>query len=428
MANLTKTAVERLDCPEGRAWAWEGDDSLPGFGVRCYPSGRKAFALRYRTASGRQRMLTLGDFGTLTVKQARDMARREKVKVLEGEDPQAEREKESAPIRTVAELMGRWLEDYAKKHRKRWPEDERRIDARIRPGLGSLPVTDVTTARLTSWHSKIGEESPVEANRCLETLRAAWTWAHGLELIPEAAINRTGRVKRFKEKSRDRWLRRDETTRLLEAAGRYPDPYIGAAIRLLISTGLRKSELLSARWTDVDLDRAEIRLPDTKSGGAQTRTLSPMAIRTLQSMPREVGSPWLFPSPLSPRRHREDIRKPWASIRKEAGIKDVTLHDLRRTAGSYMAQAGVPIQTIMKVLGQSNEEVTKIYARLSSKNEREALSTLSDELEPLADPSPPAEPQEATPEIGERLRGLLSVDDPDALRAGLRSLLGAIES
>ena len=94
MAGLTKKSVERAKPREvkkpsdRRKWSWLGDDEVRGFGVKIYGSGTKGFSLRYRTKTGRQRMLKLGTFGELTVQQARDLARKEKVRVLEGEDPQ----------------------------------------------------------------------------------------------------------------------------------------------------------------------------------------------------------------------------------------------------------------------------------------------------------------------------------------------------
>ena len=168
--------------------------------------------------------------------------------------------------------------------------------------------------------------------------------------------------------------------RLMAELDKEGDPYVQAAVPLFLLTGLRKRELLHARWEDVDLDRAEIQLPHTKTGEPQVRLLPGAAVRLLRDLPRMAESPYVFPSPADPSKPRDDIKKPWARIRKSAKLEDVTLHDLRRTAGSYMAQAGVPLQVIGEVLGHSHPGVTKLYARLASENERQALDTLSDAL------------------------------------------------
>ena len=144
------------------------------------------------------------------------------------------------------------------------------------------------------------------------------------------------------------------------------DPYVRAAVPLFILTGLRKRELLSATWANVDLDRAEIRIPETKSGGAQVRLLPAPAVSILRGLPRMAESPYVFPSPPNPAKPRGDFKKPWKRIRKRADLEDINLHDLRRTAGSHMAQVGVPLQVIGEVLGHSHPGVTKLYARLAS--------------------------------------------------------------
>jgi len=432
---LTKGGVSGAELPERKEgepdtkyrkrWRWLGDCEVGGFGVKVYGSGRKVFALRYRTQTGRTRMFTLGAFGELTVQEARNKARAEKVKVLEGTDPQAARDRKAVTLGTVRALMTRWLEEYAKAHRKRWKDDEYRMKSGILPGLGRLALEDVTPDALAGWHRRAGKKAPVEANRCLETVRAAWRWAEGEGLLPEGLPDPTKRVKRFRERSRDRWLREEEVARLVKAANAHEDAYVRAAVPLFLLTGLRKRELLGAKWEDVDLDRGEIRLPETKSGGAQVRLLPSPAVEILRELPRMniKGKPssFLFPSPSDPSKARGDLKKPWDGIRKAADLEDITLHDLRRTAGSFMAQNGVPLQVIQEVLGQSHPGVTKIYARLASENEREALATLADALAPAMGLSKGRKPRSLSERVATLLRD--AGEDPDALAEGLRGLV-----
>ena len=427
MARLTKRVVDAAQA-EGSGWTWLGDDEVPGFGALIYSSGRKTFALRYRTRSGRQRMMKLGRYGELTVQEARDMARKEKVRVLDGEDPRTEREREAAGIATVGDLMDRWIEEHAKPHRKSWREDERRVEGRIGTALGRIRLEDLTPDRLASWHRGIGKDAPTEANRCLETLRAAWSWADRHELLPEGLRDPTSRVERFRERSRDRWLRPEELERLMTETRKQKDPFVRAVIPLLLLTGLRKGELLSARWEHVDLERAEIQLPETKSGEEQVRLLPKPAVAILRDLPRFRESPFVFPSPSDPRTYRKDIKPQWESIRDAAGLQDVTLHDLRRTAGSFMAQAGVPLQVIQHILGHAHPAVTKLYARLASKNEREALEALGGQLSPILGNGTDPEPDDAGRDLRGRLRALLEDGgDPGDLAERLRALAREVE-
>lgn len=383
MGRLTKRGIDAaMFDPDGPKWQWISDDDPPGFGLRLYPTGRKAFALRYRNESGRQRYLTLGPFPTLSVHEARSRARRHLAGILEGGDPSENRRQARTRVLTVAELMAAWLADYARHHRRRWSEDERRVQSRVVPHLGSLSLDELTPARLSDFHRCIGADAPVEANRCVETIRAAWRWAEGEGRLPDGLTDPSRRLKRYREKSRDRWLRRHELARLMDAVDREDDPFVRAAVRLLLLTGLRKGELLGARWADIELERGEIRLRRTKSGSPQTRALPTAAVRILRSLPR-MNSEWVFPSPTDPGKRRKDLKRQWGRVRAAADLEDVTLHDLRRTAGSYMAQAGVPLQVIQNVLGHTHPSVTKLYARLSSQNEREALEMVADSLPDL---------------------------------------------
>ena len=420
---LTKRVVDAAHLPQGnpKKWTWLGDIEVPGFGVKLYGNGRRVYCLRYRTRSGRQRMLQLGLHGELTVQQARDMARKEKVAVLEGDDPQAERQRQAVGLLTVKEMMDKWINEYAKAHRRGWTEDQRRVNRRIVPKLGKLRLEDLTPDVLATWHRRMGQNSPVEANRCLETLRAAWRWAEREGLLAPGLTNPAMRVKRYRERSRDRWLRTEEVARLMESVAKEKDPYVTAAIPLLLLTGLRKRELLGAKWEDVDLARGEIRLPMTKTGEAQVRVLIAPAVELLRELPRMAESGFVFPRPTDPSKPRDDIKKPWDRIRKRAGLTEVTLHDLRRTAGSVMAQEGVPLEIIGKVLGHAHPSVTRLYARLSSENEREALNSVADVLGGAMGLS---EAQRRPGGLREKLRGLLEAaeNDPEALAAGLKDL------
>ncbi len=144
------------------------------------------------------------------------------------------------------------------------------------------------------------------------------------------------------------------------------------AMWLYLLTGARKSELLKARWEDVDNNRAELRLVDTKAGRTHYIPLSAPALALLEQIPRVDGNPYILPG------KREgaalvNIAKPWSRVRKAAGVEDVRLHDLRRTVGSWLAQAGNSLHLIGRVLNHSNQSTTAVYARFGEDHVRAAL-------------------------------------------------------
>ena len=158
-----------------------------------------------------------------------------------------------------------------------------------------------------------------------------------------------------------------------ESINQERNPYIRGALWLYLLTGMRRSELLRARWSDVDLERKTLRLPQTKAGRPHTVRLSDAAVKILKDLPRMLHNPHIIPG----RKKGEalvNINKPWGRVRKRAGIEDVRLHDLRRTLGSWMAQGGDSLITIGKALGHSNTSTTATYAHLLEDPVHEAVN------------------------------------------------------
>jgi integrase len=190
-----------------------------------------------------------------------------------------------------------------------------------------------------------------------------------------------GHVKRYQEEPRTRWLNREEISYLLEALAEETDIYAASAIRLLLYTGLRKSELLAAKWEHLDLERGALFVPERKGEEDFTLPLNSLALKELTSLPRQQGSPWIFPSDRNPEEHRRDVKRQWDRVREKTGLEDIRIQDLRRTAGSWMAQAGVPLALIQDVLGQQSPEVVKVYARLAEESARAAVDRYASALD-----------------------------------------------
>ena len=181
-----------------------------------------------------------------------------------------------------------------------------------------------------------------------------------------------GEIDKFREQKRDRWVTAEELTRLAVAISQDRNLYARPALWLYLLTGVRKTELLRVRWEDIDFSRAELRLPDTKPGRTHHVPLSAPALALLDRLPRQEGNAYILPG-LKPGQHLVNIEKPWRRVRKAAGIEDVRLHDLRRTVGSWLAQAGHSLPLIGRVLNHTNPATTAIYARLGDDPAREAL-------------------------------------------------------
>lgn len=373
---LTKSVVDKLvytkkDRKRDIYW----DDLMPGFGVRAYPPAsdggvKKAYVLSYRVAA-RKRLITLGYHGVLTIDQARSMAREKLVEVDKGEDPLTTRQKINSG-KTIKELCSTYIERHAKPHKKSWSKDESHINRFILPNWGVRKVFNVLQTDVITLHNKIGKTRPYEANRLLTLLSKMFSLAHQWGYMPESSRNPAVGIKHYKEEKRDRWVTTEELPRLAQAINDEENIYAAKAIWLYLLTGLRKTELLESKWEDVDWERRELRLGNTKSGRIHYVPLSEPAIEILKLLPREEGNPYVLPGK-KPCSHLVNISKPWLRIRKQAGIEDVRLHDLRRTVGSWLAQSGSSLHLIGRILNHASQATTAIYARFGQDHLRAAL-------------------------------------------------------
>jgi len=375
---LTKTVCDKATYQgkgkKGFYAVWDGQ--LRGFGLRITPSGTKTFIVFYRIG-GKQKILALGKYGILTVDQARKMAREILVEVTKGNDPVAERKAHES---TFAELAARYMTDYSKVHKKSWREDQRRLDTRILPAFGKKAVISITRAEIIKFHQRMGEErGPYEANRLLALLSTMFEYARRIELIPFDHANPARLIEKFNERSRAVFMKKEDIPRLFEALDKDKNPYFIAFIKMVLFTAARKTELLCARWKNVDWDQRILWLEDTKNGEAYPIRLSKSAIAILNSLLLlSDGSGYIFPSTDEPGKRLWNVDRPWREVRKAAGLDDITIHDLRRSAASWLAQSGTPLQHIGAALNHKDRKTVEVYARLSDDPVRDAVDKLDE--------------------------------------------------
>ena len=330
MARLTKRTIDAATytgTDNARCVLW--DEDPPGFGLRLFPSGRRAFVLSYRV-NNRKRMMTLGTYGALTLAEARKAARAVLARVETGDvDPLEERQKE-ARGETVADLAAAYLDRHASK-KKSGDDDRRRLQAYILPDWRNLKAAAIKRADVAKLHSKIGKAGkPYEANRVLALLSKMFELARRWGYVPEDHVNPARDIDRFRETKRDRWITPEELPHLAAAINAEPNEYARFGLWLYLLTGARKSELLQARWDDVDEARGTLRLAETKAGRTHYIPLSAPALALLRELPRQPGNPYILPG-RGPRdattgdkakapSHLVNISKPWNRVRTAATL------------------------------------------------------------------------------------------------------------
>ena len=258
----------------------------------------------------------------------------------------------------------------------------RSVKLYIDPQLGSRRVAQIQRSDIAELHHGM-RDRPYQANRTLGVLSKMFNLAELWGLRPDGS-NPCLHVKRYKEEKRERFLSPEEFTRL----GQVLDEILQdgsetrsavAAIRLLMLTGCRLSEIQKLRWENVDLEASELHLPDTKTGGRAV-PLAPSAVRLLASLPRDEDNPWVIAG-RKPGSHLTDLQHPWRRIRERAGLDGVRIHDLRHSFASRALALGEGLPMIGKLLGHTQVQTTARYAHLARDTVKASAARIGDSID-----------------------------------------------
>jgi integrase len=357
---LTDKIVRALPVPDhGNRITYDAD--LAGFGCRVTAAGARSFVLNYRRkADGRERRVTIGQFPAWGVAAARQRAAELRRSVDSGGDPVGELAAErGAP--TVADLCARFEAEHLPKLRPTTAQMYRGIiKADIVPVLGKMKVAAVEYADIDRLHASLSKRAPYLANRALALLSKAFALA---VLWGMRANSPVRGVQRNQESRRKRYLSGDELARLTKVLAEYQNREAADALRLILLTGARKSEALSATWDQFDLTAGTWTKPAaaTKQKAEHHVPLSAPARQLLAQRSRTAR--FVFPGP-GPTGHRTNLKRDWAQICKAARITGLRVHDLRHSFAAQLASAGFSLPTIGAMLGHTQPSTTHRYAHL----------------------------------------------------------------
>lgn len=395
---ITQTFAARVQAPaKGNRIHYDGE--VPGFGLRVTENGARSFVLNY-AIHGRERRYTIGPMGVETAETARNKAIEWRKQIREGVDPFAaleQRKQEAlaaeARQRTVKQLSDAYIQQHVETNKRPSSviSDKSLLNGVILPRLGKMTLGQITRRDVIDLHASL-KGTPYRANRALALLHHMFEWAladdSGEWTIDK---NPADKVKKYHEDKRDRWLSEDELLRLADAMDKYPRRLRNAsisekqrswlhaeaqramnAVRLIMVTGCRRGEALSAKWTDFDLVRGVWTKPShhTKEKKTEHVALSTQAVVLLEGMER-TGE-YLFPGRTG--EHLQDLKYPWAAVCKLAKLQDARIHDLRHSFASHLVSSGVSLPIVGKLLGHTQPQTTARYAHLADSPQREATN------------------------------------------------------
>ncbi len=357
---LTDAGVARLK--PGKTEYIVRDSRTVGLGVRVRPSGHRSFVW-HGQANGRAVRKTVGQAALMSVKDAR----RECMALQTGAG-RADAGKPGNDIPLFRDfVLGEWRaasRDRMGASRRKFVE--RMLNKQFLPAFGALPLDRIPRRDVELWFDAYSGTSPGAANHALQLLRQILNAAVVTGLIP---ANPAQGVRRNPRPKFTRFLSAEEIERLHRALDRLVEQRPSRRqqadiVRLLLLTGCRRGEIVKLRWSECDGDA--LRLTKTKTG-PRTIWLSGAARAILDRQPRS-GSPYVFPSPLDPTRPVYREVKLWQRARKEAGIEDVRLHDLRHTVASQAVARGAALSTVARMLGHADPTMTLRYAHVGDRD------------------------------------------------------------
>jgi integrase len=375
---FTDKSLKALKAKSERYEVWE--DGKTGFGMRISPSGIKTFVWMYRY-EGAPKRLTLGNYPKMSLYEANKVLADAKEKLAHGINPgdeAVEQRKRHRNSMLIEILVSEYLERHAKPNKRSASEDERILKKDILPRWGKMKAKDIQKKDVIELLDTILERgSPIIANRTLACIRKMFNWAHSRDLLDSSPCLNIKAPSR--EARRDRVLTKEEITNLWNNLSNAKMTIsIGTAIQLQLVTAQRKSEILKAQWADIDFKIKVWTIPaeNAKNGLTHRVPLSDLALKLLARLKSlSNGSFYLFPSHgASTVIQGSSVDHALRKNREILGLKDVTPHDLRRTAASHMASMGVNRLVISKILNHVEQSITSIYDRYSyDKEKREAL-------------------------------------------------------
>ena len=406
--NFTKSFIDNLVPPVTGKRTYHKDIQVKGLSLALQASGAMSFYLIKKIA-GRSEKIFLGKYPDLSIENARKLAAVKLGQIALGVNPQEEKRSIGAEM-TFGVLFEQYMSRYSKCHKKTWKADERDM-VRFFGHWFKRKISDIKNADIRRLIEHIYADCGLyQANKILQRLRAVynkaieWGWQ---------GPNPTVGIKKYSEKSRDRFIQPDEMPWFIKSLEEQTDETARDYFWVLLTLGARKTNTLMMRWEQINWERQEWRIPDTKNGEPVTLPLLGKTVDILTKRKEDAKSEWVFPHRRDKTKHETHVRKQWKRLLQKAslyiwatdpelsvlinpehlhvkaynevdrvfetvearaerqGIKvpvalmDLHLHDLRRTFGSYQALTGASLQIIGKSLGHKSMQATQVYARLN---------------------------------------------------------------
>jgi len=350
---LTEFDVRRTKPEESAFQIW--DEDVKGFHVRIQPTGQRSFFTYYRR-NGRRRYYHIGDVREVDLGDARRIAAKIKLKVIEGEDPVADR-RAQRDQGTLEQVHRRYVEQHARRKNKSWRRVASLITRFALPYLGERPIKGITRTDIRTTIARV--DKPVLANAVLANLSAVFSWAAREDLIDS---NPCKGITYNPVTSRERILSDDELPRVWAALG---DSVQALTLKTVLLTGQRPGEVSNMRrehvvggwWQMPGAPDPKVGWPGTKNG-KNHRVWLPSSVMEIIG---EGAAGFVFTG--KDGRAVRKVDELMRSVCRKIGVERATPHDLRRTFLSKVTGLKFGRHLMDVIANHKSDEVTDVYDR-----------------------------------------------------------------
>jgi integrase len=363
---LTKSFVNSVACEEAGASKISYYDSVvSGLVLEVHKSGRKTFFFRYLDQRGAVRQPKICDARELSVPKVRKLILRYRGQLAMDIDPFAiKREQRSVP--TLEEFVFASYMPYVKNYKRSWTTDLSLLKGHILPALGDHYMDTMKKNHVLDLVFKHREaHKPASTNRIIILLRYIYNLAIKWE-VDGVKENPVQGIPLYEENNkRERFLEGDEIQSLMAALENSRNKSLKSMVYMLLLTGARRGELLTAKWDQLDFVRKIWTVPLSKSGKVRHIPMSDILCELLINLRKESVTDYLFINEVTGKPFTNFFRA-WDSARQLANMPDLRVHDLRHSFASFLVNGGRSIYEVQTILGHSQIKTTQRYAHLSN--------------------------------------------------------------
>ncbi len=273
---------------------------------------------------------------------------------------------------------------FVKARKRSWKTDVSLIANHLKPFFTGVDIGDIGGPAVLMFQNKKLDQGyqPSSVNRMTVLLKyivnCSMRW--GFRARDSSWTEGIGELKNVR--ARERFLTQAEAARLIQVLSAEKDRHAASLIQLLLLTGARKSELLFSQWTHIDWNFRTLIVPLSKSGSSRHIYLGHEALKLLGDVRSIAGDQFVF-SRQGSDRPITNLTTRWDRIRREAGLQDVRLHDLRHSFASFLVAQGRSLFEVQKLLGHANSKTTMKYAHLDNRHLVAAVDMVGDMVLPI---------------------------------------------